>query len=73
MKKSWRVVRVGKENEAQTKNGNGKQRGKHSEVEKEARDKAAITMASNSLSYSEKEEIEHIFEELSGREGRLIA
>ncbi len=35
-------------------------REKHSEVEKEARDKAAITMAINSLSYSEKEAIEHI-------------
>jgi DNA-binding transcriptional regulator YbjK len=36
-------------------------RERHSEVEKEARDKAAITMAINSLSYSEKEAIEHIF------------
>lgn len=36
-------------------------REKHNEVEKEARDKAAITMAINSLSYSEKEAIEHIF------------
>ncbi len=44
-----------------------------SEVEKEARDKAAITMAINSLSYSEKEAIEHIFEELGGTEGLLIA
>ncbi|MDG6846148.1 ATP-dependent protease ATPase subunit HslU [Staphylococcus aureus] len=48
-------------------------REKHSEVEKEARDKAAITMAINSLSYSEKEAIEHIFEELGGTEGLLIA
>ena len=32
-------------------------REKHNEVEKEARDKAAITMAINSLSYSEKEEL----------------
>ena len=40
---------------------------------KKARDKAAITMAINSLSYSEKEAIEHIFEELGGTEGLLIA
>ena len=40
-------------------------REKHNEVEKEARDKAAITMAINS--------IEHIFEELGGTEGLLIA
>lgn len=48
-------------------------REKRNEVEKEARDKAAITMAINSLSYSEKEAIEHIFEELGGNEGLLIA
>lgn len=30
-------------------------------------------MAINSLSYSEKEAIEHIFEELGGTEGLLIA
>ncbi len=35
-------------------------REKHNEVEKEARDKAAISMAINSLSYSESEAIEHI-------------
>lgn len=32
-------------------------REKHNEVEKEARDKAAITMAINSLSYSEKKRL----------------
>ena len=48
-------------------------REKHNEVEKEARDKASITMAINSLSYSEKEAIEHIFDELGGNEGLLIA
>ena len=48
-------------------------REKHKEVEEEARDKAAITMAINSLSYSEKEAIDHIFEELGGNEGLLIA
>ena len=48
-------------------------REKHSEVEQEARDKAAINMAINSLSYSEREAIDHIFEELGGKEGLLIA
>ena len=48
-------------------------REKHSEVEQEARDKASISMAINSLSYSESEAIEHIFEELGGKEGLLIA
>ncbi|UXR70394.1 GTP-sensing pleiotropic transcriptional regulator CodY [Staphylococcus sp. IVB6246] len=48
-------------------------REKHSEIEAEARDKAAISMAINSLSYSEKEAIDHIFEELGGTEGLLIA
>ncbi len=41
-------------------------REKHSEVEKEARDRA-ITMAINSLSYSEKEAIEHILKNLAVR------
>lgn len=48
-------------------------REKHSEIETIARDKAAITMAINSLSYSEKEAIEHIFEELNASEGLLVA
>ncbi|MCI2790242.1 MULTISPECIES: GTP-sensing pleiotropic transcriptional regulator CodY [Staphylococcus] len=48
-------------------------REKHNEVEQEARDKAATNMAINSLSYSESEAIEHIFEELGGQEGLLIA
>lgn len=48
-------------------------REKHNEIETEARDKAAISMAINSLSYSEKEAIDHIFEELGGKEGLLIA
>ncbi|MGV3243804.1 GTP-sensing pleiotropic transcriptional regulator CodY [Staphylococcus sp. 11261D007BR] len=48
-------------------------REKHSEVESEARDRAAISMAINSLSYSEKEAIDHIFDELGGAEGLLIA
>lgn len=48
-------------------------REKHNEIESQARDKAAISMAINSLSYSEKEAIDHIFEELGGKEGLLIA
>ncbi|RXK18982.1 GTP-sensing pleiotropic transcriptional regulator CodY [Macrococcus sp. DPC7161] len=48
-------------------------REKHTEIEKAARDKAAIAMAINSLSYSEKEAIEHIFEELGSNEGLLVA
>lgn len=48
-------------------------REKHNEIEQEARDKAAINMAINSLSYSEREAIEHIFEELGAPEGLLVA
>ena len=39
----------------------------------EARSKAVVQMAINSLSYSELEAIEHIFEELDGNEGLLVA
>ncbi|HJB78766.1 MAG TPA: GTP-sensing pleiotropic transcriptional regulator CodY [Candidatus Nosocomiicoccus stercorigallinarum] len=42
-------------------------------VEKAARDKASIAMAIRSLSYSEREAIEHIFEELGAKEGLLVA
>ena len=38
-----------------------------------ARDKDMVNMALNSLSFSEKEAIEHIFRELDGTEGLLIA
>lgn len=48
-------------------------REKHADIEKNARDKAAINMAISSLSYSEKEAIEHIFEELGSNEGLLVA
>lgn len=37
------------------------------------RDRDLVVMAINSLSYSEKEAIEHIFRELNGTEGLLIA
>ena len=42
-------------------------------VEKEARNKAVVQMAISSLSYSELEAVEHIFEELNGIEGLLVA
>lgn len=43
------------------------------EIEKEARSKAVVQMAINSLSYSEQEAINHIFDELDGTEGLLVA
>lgn len=43
------------------------------EIEEEARSKAVVQMAISSLSYSELEAIEHIFEELNGNEGLLVA
>lgn len=42
-------------------------------VEEEARKKAAVQIALGTLSYSELEAIEHIFEELQGEEGLLVA
>jgi transcriptional pleiotropic repressor len=46
---------------------------KHDEIEEEARKKAVVQMAIGTLSYSELEAIEHIFRELEGNEGLLIA
>lgn len=46
---------------------------KAEEMQEEARSKAVVQMAISSLSYSELEAIEHIFEELDGREGLLVA
>ena len=46
---------------------------KSEEIEEEARSKAVVQMAISSLSYSELEAIEHIFEELNGTEGLLVA
>ncbi|WP_407272174.1 GTP-sensing pleiotropic transcriptional regulator CodY [Radiobacillus sp. PE A8.2] len=46
---------------------------KTEEIEMEARSKAVVQMAISSLSYSELEAIEHIFEELDGDEGLLVA
>ncbi len=48
-------------------------REKSEEIEEEARSKAVVQMAISSLSYSELEAIEHIFEELDGKEGLLVA
>ncbi len=43
------------------------------EVEIEARSKAVVQVAVGSLSFSELEAVEHIFEELNGKEGLLVA
>lgn len=43
------------------------------EIEQEARNKAVVQMAIGSLSYSELEAVEHIFEQLEGKEGLLVA
>lgn len=48
-------------------------REKSEEIEEEARSKAVVQMAISSLSYSELEAIEHIFDELEGNEGLLVA
>ena len=48
-------------------------RARSDRVEKEARKKAAVQIAIDTLSYSELESIEHIFEELDGVEGLLVA
>lgn len=42
-------------------------------IEEEARKKAVVQMAIGTLSYSELEAIEHIFNELDGEEGLLVA
>ena len=39
------------------------------EIEEEARSKAVVQVAIGSLSFSEMEAVEHIFEELDGKEG----
>ncbi|MEG1312168.1 MAG: GTP-sensing pleiotropic transcriptional regulator CodY [Romboutsia sp.] len=43
------------------------------ELEEAMRKKAVVQMAIGTLSYSELEAVEHIFEELDGREGLLVA
>ncbi|RQD68222.1 MAG: GTP-sensing pleiotropic transcriptional regulator CodY [Tindallia sp. MSAO_Bac2] len=48
-------------------------RAKSEEIEEEARSKAVVKMAIDTLSYSELEAVEHIFNELNGTEGLLVA
>ncbi len=48
-------------------------RAKSEEYEEEARKKAVVQMAIGTLSFSELEAIEHIFNELDGSEGLLVA
>jgi len=46
---------------------------KAEEAEREAREKAVVQMAVDTLSFSELEAVEHIFNELDGTEGLLVA
>ena len=46
---------------------------KQSQLEAEARKKAVVQLAIGTLSYSELEAVEHIFNELQGNEGLLVA
>lgn len=48
-------------------------RSKTDEIEEEARKKSIVQMAIGTLSYSELEAMEHIFNELDGNEGLLVA
>jgi transcriptional pleiotropic repressor len=48
-------------------------RSKSEKVEEESRKRAAVQMALDTLSYSEQKAVEHIFDELSGDEGLLVA
>lgn len=48
-------------------------REKSEEKAKESRNRAIVQMSINSLSFSELEAVDHIFEELSGNEGLLVA
>lgn len=48
-------------------------RSKGEEIEEEARKKSVVQMAIGTLSYSELEAMEHIFNELEGSEGLLVA
>ncbi|WP_028611045.1 GTP-sensing pleiotropic transcriptional regulator CodY [Paenibacillus harenae] len=43
------------------------------EIEQEVRSRAVVSVAVGSLSFSELEAVEHIFEELEGKEGLLVA
>ena len=48
-------------------------RSKGEKIEEEARKKSVVQMAIGTLSYSELEAMEHIFNELEGSEGLLVA
>lgn len=48
-------------------------RARAEKIEEEARNKAIVQLAIGTLSYSEMEAVEHIFEELSADEGLLVA
>lgn len=48
-------------------------RASNDEIEEEARKKSVVQMAIGTLSYSELEAMEHIFNELDGNEGLLVA
>lgn len=48
-------------------------RSRSGEIEEEARKKAVVALAIGTLSYSEFEAVEHIFNELGGKEGLLVA
>lgn len=48
-------------------------RSKSEEIEEESRKKSVVQMAISTLSYSELEAMEHIFNELDGPEGLLVA
>ena len=48
-------------------------RAKQDQIEEEARKKAVVQLAIGTLSYSELEAVEHIFNELEGNEGLLVA
>lgn len=48
-------------------------RARQSEIEEEARSKAVVQLAIGTLSYSELEAVEHIFDQLNGNEGLLVA
>ncbi|MTI69987.1 MAG: GTP-sensing pleiotropic transcriptional regulator CodY [Firmicutes bacterium] len=48
-------------------------RAKNEEIEEEARKKTIVQMAIGTLSFSELEAVEHIFNELDGDEGLLVA
>ncbi|MEA4882143.1 MAG: GTP-sensing pleiotropic transcriptional regulator CodY [Clostridia bacterium] len=48
-------------------------RSRSEQLEEEARKRSAVQMALNTLSFSEQEAVEHIFDELAGDEGLLVA